>query len=233
MKNHWLEQEIKRNSKAGKSAFVKSVVWLTLGKPLFIAVSHHSSSFLCSWVITSASEVPATRTRAGNFMLCLIMVDMIMSTDCCLCGSSCAVDTRYLSWLFKLPGSYSHSTRHPTAWVLLHLACGVWYAMTYVSTCIAVSGLMLLSCHPHGIPFKCPLTNSHHRHMNYRVEHPLRASWISLLFPFQVTKNERQVMKPLYDRYRLVKQILSRANSIPIIVSKAFLWGLFFGFELR
>ncbi|XP_069878373.1 protein FAM13A isoform X3 [Dipodomys merriami] len=34
-----------------------------------------------------------------------------------------------------------------------------------------------------------------------------------------VTKNERQVMKPLYDRYRLVKQILSRANSIPIIGS--------------
>ncbi|XP_050646378.1 protein FAM13A isoform X3 [Macaca thibetana thibetana] len=32
-----------------------------------------------------------------------------------------------------------------------------------------------------------------------------------------VTKNERQVMKPLYDRYRLVKQILSRANTIPII----------------
>ncbi|OPJ75265.1 protein FAM13A isoform X5 [Patagioenas fasciata] len=32
-----------------------------------------------------------------------------------------------------------------------------------------------------------------------------------------VTKNERQVMKPLYDRYRLVKQILSRANSISII----------------
>ncbi|XP_067413267.1 protein FAM13A isoform X1 [Emydura macquarii macquarii] len=34
-----------------------------------------------------------------------------------------------------------------------------------------------------------------------------------------VTKNERQVMKPLYDRYRLVKQILSRANSIPVIGS--------------
>ncbi|XP_032542817.1 protein FAM13A isoform X9 [Chiroxiphia lanceolata] len=32
-----------------------------------------------------------------------------------------------------------------------------------------------------------------------------------------VTKNERQVMKPLYDRYRLVKQILSRASTIPII----------------
>ncbi|XP_057582755.1 protein FAM13A isoform X3 [Hippopotamus amphibius kiboko] len=32
-----------------------------------------------------------------------------------------------------------------------------------------------------------------------------------------VSKNERQVMKPLYDRYRLVKQILSRASSIPII----------------
>ncbi|XP_051474876.1 protein FAM13A isoform X5 [Apus apus] len=35
----------------------------------------------------------------------------------------------------------------------------------------------------------------------------------------KVTKNERQVMKPLYDRYRLVKQILSRANTIPIIGS--------------
>ncbi|XP_064507968.1 protein FAM13A isoform X4 [Pseudopipra pipra] len=34
-----------------------------------------------------------------------------------------------------------------------------------------------------------------------------------------VTKNERQVMKPLYDRYRLVKQILSRASTIPIIGS--------------
>ncbi|XP_074849720.1 protein FAM13A isoform X4 [Carettochelys insculpta] len=34
-----------------------------------------------------------------------------------------------------------------------------------------------------------------------------------------VTKNERQVMKPLYDRYRLVKQILSRANAIPVIGS--------------
>ncbi|KAE8630828.1 hypothetical protein XENTR_v10000980 [Xenopus tropicalis] len=32
-----------------------------------------------------------------------------------------------------------------------------------------------------------------------------------------VTKNERQVMKPLYDRYRLFKQILSRANTIPVI----------------
>ncbi|XP_053522304.1 protein FAM13A isoform X4 [Artibeus jamaicensis] len=34
-----------------------------------------------------------------------------------------------------------------------------------------------------------------------------------------VTRSERQVMKPLYDRYRLVKQILSRANTIPIIGS--------------
>nr|XP_006111117.1 protein FAM13A isoform X1 [Pelodiscus sinensis] len=34
-----------------------------------------------------------------------------------------------------------------------------------------------------------------------------------------VTKNERQVMKPLYDRYRLVKQILSRANAIPVVGS--------------
>ncbi|XP_023606192.1 protein FAM13A isoform X4 [Myotis lucifugus] len=34
-----------------------------------------------------------------------------------------------------------------------------------------------------------------------------------------VTKNERQVMKPLYDRYRLVKQILSRANTMPIMGS--------------
>ncbi|KAF3852523.1 hypothetical protein F7725_005878, partial [Dissostichus mawsoni] len=34
-----------------------------------------------------------------------------------------------------------------------------------------------------------------------------------------VTKSERQIMKPLYDRYRLVKQILCRASSIPVIVS--------------
>ncbi|KAL3066568.1 hypothetical protein OYC64_016505 [Pagothenia borchgrevinki] len=32
-----------------------------------------------------------------------------------------------------------------------------------------------------------------------------------------VTKSERQIMKPLYDRYRLVKQILCRASSIPVI----------------
>ncbi|XP_069834408.1 protein FAM13A isoform X2 [Dendropsophus ebraccatus] len=34
-----------------------------------------------------------------------------------------------------------------------------------------------------------------------------------------VTKGERQVMKPLYDRYRLFKQILYRANTIPVIGS--------------
>ncbi|KAA0721998.1 Protein FAM13A [Triplophysa tibetana] len=34
-----------------------------------------------------------------------------------------------------------------------------------------------------------------------------------------VTKNEREAMKPLYDRYRLVKQILLRASSIPVIGS--------------
>uniref|UniRef100_A0A5F9CI56 Family with sequence similarity 13 member A n=1 Tax=Oryctolagus cuniculus TaxID=9986 RepID=A0A5F9CI56_RABIT len=36
-----------------------------------------------------------------------------------------------------------------------------------------------------------------------------------------VTKSERQVMKPLYDRYRLVKQILSRASAVPIIEEEA------------
>uniref|UniRef100_A0A8C9XPM2 Family with sequence similarity 13 member A n=1 Tax=Sander lucioperca TaxID=283035 RepID=A0A8C9XPM2_SANLU len=34
-----------------------------------------------------------------------------------------------------------------------------------------------------------------------------------------VSKGERQIMKPLYDRYRLVKQILCRASTIPIIGS--------------
>ncbi|XP_054875818.1 protein FAM13A isoform X8 [Poeciliopsis prolifica] len=33
----------------------------------------------------------------------------------------------------------------------------------------------------------------------------------------KVTKSERQIMKPLYDRYRLVKQILCRASTIPVI----------------
>ncbi|XP_053477978.1 protein FAM13A isoform X2 [Ictalurus furcatus] len=32
-----------------------------------------------------------------------------------------------------------------------------------------------------------------------------------------ITKTERQLMKPLYDRYRLVKQILCRASTIPVI----------------
>ncbi|KAL4640443.1 protein FAM13A-like [Arapaima gigas] len=34
-----------------------------------------------------------------------------------------------------------------------------------------------------------------------------------------VTNSERQIMKPLYDRYRLVKQILCRASAIPVIGS--------------
>ncbi|XP_067850562.1 protein FAM13A isoform X2 [Heptranchias perlo] len=34
-----------------------------------------------------------------------------------------------------------------------------------------------------------------------------------------VTRTERQIMKPLYDRYRLVKQILLRATTIPVIGS--------------
>ncbi|XP_062333504.1 protein FAM13A-like isoform X3 [Osmerus eperlanus] len=32
-----------------------------------------------------------------------------------------------------------------------------------------------------------------------------------------ITKSERLIMKPLYDRYRLVKQILCRASTIPVI----------------
>lgn len=79
--------------------------------------------------------------------------------------------------------------------------------------------------------YKSLQTESDHRHMSSRVEYLLEASWMSSLFPFQVTKNERQVMKPLYDRYRLVKQILSRANTIPIIVSRAFFFGLFLWFQ--
>uniref|UniRef100_A0A665XC22 Rho-GAP domain-containing protein n=1 Tax=Echeneis naucrates TaxID=173247 RepID=A0A665XC22_ECHNA len=35
----------------------------------------------------------------------------------------------------------------------------------------------------------------------------------------KVTKSERQIMKPLYDRYRLIKQILCRASTIPVIGS--------------
>lgn len=51
----------------------------------------------------------------------------------------------------------------------------------------------------------------------------------SRALPFlQVTKSERQVMKPLYDRYRLVKQILCRASAIPVIVSVSFSFSSFF-----
>lgn len=83
------------------------------------------------------------------------------------------------------------------------------------------SVLVLLACHHCEAPLN-PLANSSHKHGPCRMEHLLHASWFSFLFPLQVTKNERQVMKPLYDRYRLVKQILSRANTIPIIVSRTF-----------
>lgn len=99
-----------------------------------------------------------------------------------------------------------------------------------------VSHLMLHSCHPHTSLCK-PLRlrvitgTAATRHMSSGVEYLLQASWMSPPFPFQVTKNERQVMKPLYDRYRLVKQILSRANTIPIIVSRAFFCGLFLWFR--
>lgn len=48
----------------------------------------------------------------------------------------------------------------------------------------------------------------------------LTALFLSHVF-LQVTKSERQIMKPLYDRYRLVKQILCRASTIPVIVSIA------------
>lgn len=165
-------------------------------------------------------------------MLCLKIVDVITSTDWCLYGSFCAVDVWYLGWSFKPPVSYVHITRHPTAWVLLHLAPGTGDAMTYTGTCITSfrANAANLSSSWNSLPFKPPLTDSDHRHVHCRVHYLLQASWISLLFAFQVTKNERQVMKPLYDRYRLVKQILSRANTIPIIVSRAFFWGLFFLF---
>lgn len=48
-----------------------------------------------------------------------------------------------------------------------------------------------------------------------------RCLYFPLFLPLQVTKGERQIMKPLYDRYRLVKQILCRASTIPVIVSIA------------
>jgi hypothetical protein len=35
-----------------------------------------------------------------------------------------------------------------------------------------------------------------------------------------VTREERHIVKPLYDRYRLVKQMLTRASITPVLVSK-------------
>lgn len=42
---------------------------------------------------------------------------------------------------------------------------------------------------------------------------PLNSSLLS-----QVTREERMVVKPLYDRYRLVKQMLTRVSITPVIV---------------
>lgn len=42
-------------------------------------------------------------------------------------------------------------------------------------------------------------------------------------FSNQVTREERLVVKPLYDRYRLVKQMLTRVSITPVTVSSS-LW---------
>lgn len=40
-------------------------------------------------------------------------------------------------------------------------------------------------------------------------------------------------MKPLYDRYRLIKQILCRASAIPVIVSSVFFFYIFLAFPIH
>lgn len=40
----------------------------------------------------------------------------------------------------------------------------------------------------------------------------------NLCINLQVTREERLIVKPLYDRYRLVKQMLTRVSITPIIV---------------
>lgn len=233
MKNCWLVQEIWRNSKARKSAIAKSIVYRTQGKSPHIAPCSQCSYFLFSWVTNTAIEgrhrnrdgkAQSSSGAQGGRHDCK---HRVLPPQVILCWGHLIPN-----WSFKPPVSYktgvlqdSPFTRHPTQ---LQVARGTGDAVMDRSFMekTEVSGLMLLSCHPY-TSLWATQTEGDDRHMNSRVEYLLQASWRSPLFPFQVTKNERQVMKPLYDRYRLVKQILSRANTIPIIVSRVLFCGVF------
>lgn len=48
----------------------------------------------------------------------------------------------------------------------------------------------------------------------------VRLLCFTFFFWLQVTREERHIVKPLYDRYRLVKQMLTRASITPVLVSK-------------
>lgn len=163
-------------------------------------------------------------------MLCLTMVDVITSTDCCLYGSFCAVDIWYLSWSFKPPVSYSRITRHPTAWVLLHLSSGTGDGMTYMSACITSFNANLSSSWNSLRP---PLTNSEQRHMHYRVQ-PIcyRLHGSHFFFLFRLPK--------MNDRWwsHCMTGIAWSSRSSPEPTPSLSLWvehsfgGYFFGFEL-
>ena len=63
-----------------------------------------------------------------------------------------------------------------------------------------------------------PVTDRHHRHLRFTSTHSF-GPFSNRLFVSQVTREERLVVKPLYDRYRLVKQMLTRVSITPITVS--------------
>lgn len=56
-----------------------------------------------------------------------------------------------------------------------------------------------------------------HTHTHKQKNCPHLYSALTKVF-LQVTREERLIVKPLYDRYRLVKQMLTRVSITPIIV---------------
>lgn len=112
MKNYWLGQEIRRNSKARKSAFVKAVVYPTQGKSPHIATSSQCSCFLLSWVINIATEGRPQEQRwetsscaySGRRDCKHRVLPLWVTLGCGHLVPDCS---------FKAPVSYSPFTRHP------------------------------------------------------------------------------------------------------------------------
>uniref|UniRef100_A0A8C1XI10 Family with sequence similarity 13 member B n=1 Tax=Cyprinus carpio TaxID=7962 RepID=A0A8C1XI10_CYPCA len=71
---------------------------------------------------------------------------------------------------------------------------------------------------PVGVSLSLSLSHTH-THTHTHTDFPHECSSLTKVSSSQVTREERLIVKPLYDRYRLVKQMLTRVSITPIIAS--------------